>query len=158
MRLKVKDIREDGIYLRAENAKTAQSVIIPVIDRLKPIIREILAEAKNPEDYLFTAEQKPGPTQVGGTQYFSKRFDRCRQYMNEVHGSNFTHEHTLYAIRHTFIKDLYLHFKENMTRDQAEFRTMQITRHRTVTALRAYIRDYSLDKLEDWGEAFSIEY
>ena len=158
LRLKVKDIREDGIYLRAENAKTAQSVIIPVIDRLKPIIREILAEAKNPEDHLFTAEQKPGPKQVGGTQYFSKRFDLCRQYMNEEHGANFTHEHTLYAMRHTFIKDLYLHFKENMTRDQAEFRTMQITRHRTVSALRAYIRDYSMDKLEDWGKAYSIEY
>ena len=139
-------------------AKTAKSVIIPIIDRLRPIIDEMLSQSENSEDYLFTANQKPGSKQVGGTQYFSKRFDKCREFMNEKYNCNFTHDHSLYAMRHTFIKDLYLHFKETMTRDQAEYRTMQITRHETVSALRSYIRDYSIDVLEDWGAAYSIDY
>lgn len=158
LRLKVKDIQSNGILLSAKNAKTAKSVIIPIIDRLRPVLDEMIQQSNSPEDFLFSAEQKPSSRQVGGTQYFSKRFDKCREYMNEKHGCSFTHEHTLYAMRHTFIKDLYLHFKNTMTRDQAEFRTMQITRHQTTSALRAYIRDYSIDTLEDWGEAYSIDY
>ena len=158
MRLQVKDIRGHEIYLKASDAKTDTSEVIPIIDRLKPIVDQLVSEASGPEDYLFTTRQKPGRKQVYSTWYFSKRFQKCKDYMNATHGSNFTEDNTLYALRHTFIRDIYLHFKQTMSKEQAEFATMKITRHKTLEALRAYIRDYSIDLPEDWSDAYSIQY
>ncbi len=45
-----------------------------------------------------------------------------------------------------------------MTKEQAEFATMPITRHKTLEALRAYIRDYSIELPDDWSDSYSIQY
>ncbi len=158
LRLQVKDIRGNEIYLKASDAKTDTSEVIPIIDKLKPIVDKLISEAKSPDDYLFTTKKRPGKIQVYGTGFFSKRFQHCKTFMNEEHDCNFTDDNTLYAMRHTFIKDIYLHFKKTMTKEQAEFATMKITRHKSLTALRSYIRDYSIDIPDDWSAAYSIEY
>ena len=158
LRLQVKDIRGNEIYLKASDAKTDTSEVIPIIDRLKPIVDKLVSEASSPEDYLFTSKKRPGKTQVYSTWFFSKRFQRCKAYMNAEHDCNFTDDNTLYAMRHTFIKDIYLHFKKTMNKEQAEFATMKITRHKSLTSLRSYIRDYSIDIPEDWSKAYSIDY
>ncbi len=158
MRLKVKNIKGNEIYFNAEDAKTATSEVIPIIDRLRPIVQQLISEASSPEDYLFTTSQKPGPKQVYSTWYFSKRFQKCKEYMNSEHNCGFTDDNTLYAMRHTFIRDIYLHFRKTMTKEQAEFATMPITRHKTLEALRAYIRDYSIELPDDWSDSYSIKY
>jgi integrase len=158
LRLQAKDIRGNEIYLKASDAKTDKSEVIPIIDKLKPIVEKLIRQAKSPDDYLFTTNQMPGRKQVYSTWFFSKRFKRCKDFMNAEHDSNFTDDNTLYAMRHTFIKDIYLHFKQTMSKEQAEFATMKITRHKSLSALRAYIRDYSIDIPEDWSAAYSIEY
>ena len=78
--------------------------------------------------------------------------------MNAEHKCGFTDDNTLYAMRHTFIRDIYLHFRKTMSKEQAEFATMPITRHKTLEALRAYIRDYSIELPEDWSDTYSIKY
>ncbi len=158
IRLQVKDVSPNAIHLKGTKAKTKVTETIPVIGKLKPVVERLLSQATEPEHYLFSAKQEPGLKPIGGSQYFSKRFARCKDYMNEVHQAGFTKDHTLYALRHTFIRDIYLHFKQTMTREEAEYRTMQITRHKTVSALRAYIRDFSIDLPQDWSSAYSLEY
>jgi integrase len=156
--LKVGDIKDDHIYLRGTKAKTRSLEVVPIISLLKPAVDKLVATAINQNHYLFSPSKKPGPKPVGGTQYFSKRFGRCKAELSRQFGLNFNQNHTLYAMRHTFIRNIYQHYLRSMTQHEAEFKTMLITRHRTVDALRKYIRDFRIHLPGDWSAAYSLEF
>ncbi len=158
LRLKVKDIREDKIFLSGGQAKTGYSEVIPIIDLLKPAVEVLLQGAPNKDHYLFSTLHRPGPQPIGGTQYFSKRFGRCKEELNDLHQLGFSENHTLYALRHTFIRNIYEHFLQTMTQTEAEFKTMMITTHKTIDALRKYIRDYRIHLPGDWSGAYSLDF
>ena len=162
VRLQVMDITRDRKYilLRASKGKTGTTQRIPVISQLAPVVDHLLDYNPKPMDYLFTRRERPGPVSDLNTMYFSNRFRTVKSRVAESHGYHFTVDHELYGIRHTFIQDIYRHLRQDlkMTKVEAEYKMMPITRHRTIDALRKYIRDYDLDLPEDWGGMYSIEY
>jgi len=160
LKLKGKHINmEEGlITLPAAHAKRGSTEIIPVIDRLKDTL-SILKSGANSEDYLFGRDGVPGPNPIYSSELFSERWSKKHKpAINELHGLNLNNEHTLYAMRHTFIQDIYRGLREKMTRQEAEFKIQPITRHKSIESLRKYIRDYSFEVASDWSENYNLDF
>lgn len=155
--LKVNDIDLENRYilLKPEKAKRKQFEKIPIIEKLLPVIED-RCKGKKGADYLFNDPKDPA-IPVHGTTYFSKRFKTIKKHLN-AKGANLTVNHDIYAMRHTFIQDLYHTLRKSMTVAEAEYTIMPITRHKSPEALRKYIRDYSLELPEDWSGLYSLTF
>jgi integrase len=142
------DLNDRFILLSSQAAKRNQFEKIPIIEKLMPTM-QALVKGKGPKDYLFN---EPGNFKrpVYGTGYFSKRFKTVKKHLNRK-GANLGRNHDIYSTRHTFIQDLYQSARQTLSQREAEFLIMPITRHKTVEALRKYIRDYHLELPKDWG-------
>lgn len=156
--LKVRDIdlTEGVIYLQKENSKVGAAKI-PIVEKLKDVLNEMLSGSENPDHYLFTQQGTPGRKKVRRSDFFSEQFIKAKEFLTKQ-GKLMTANHTLYALRHTFIQDIYYELRKTHTKAESEFILMTITRHKTVDALRKYIRDYSLELAEDWSDKYTIEY
>lgn len=152
------DMESDQILLNAKSAKRRQAEAITIISRLKPTVERLHDLCLTSNYYLFGKNGKPGPNPVYRSEFFSERWAKHKEILNKNHSLELGKEHTLYAMRHTFIQDIYRSMRKTMTKQEAEFKIQPITRHRTVEALRKYIRDYNLDIAGDWSEAYEIEF
>jgi hypothetical protein len=128
-----------------------------IIDRLLPLLESLMEVAK-PNDYLFGRKGIPNSKPVHGTDLFSKRWTAHKKQINKIHGLDLGANHTLYAMRHTFIQDLYRTLRKSCTKQEAEFKIQPITRHKTIDALRKYIRDYNFELAADWSENYSLNF
>ncbi|AEV31044.1 site-specific recombinase XerD [Owenweeksia hongkongensis DSM 17368] len=157
LQLKDIDLQNRVIKLRRESAKV-DAVTIPIIEPLFITLSEMFTENTPKHYYLFTLDEKPGPKRIAQTRYFSRRFNRWKEEMTEKNNRSFTQDHTLYGIRHTFIQNIFQELRKMMTKNEAEFKLMTITRHRTIDALRKYTRDYSMELAEDWSNKFTLRF
>jgi integrase len=151
------NLKERTIILEAAKAKRGKTEIVLIIDRLEPIISELLKEAK-PSDYLFGRKGSPNSKPIHGTDFFSKRWTSYKRQINKDHGLNLGPNHTLYAMRHTFIQDIYRTLRKTCTVQEAEFKIQPITRHKTIDALRKYIRDFNFELASDWSDSYSLDF
>jgi len=158
--LQAKDIDLDKslIRLKADKAKRRQTEIIPIIDRIRPTLEKLMVGCSTSEDYLFGNSRKPGLKPVHRSDAFSERWNRYKKQINRKTGLNLSADHTLYAMRHTFIQDIYYTLRKEYSQQEAEFKIQPITRHKTIDALRKYIRDYSIEVAEDWSSAYSLNF
>lgn len=154
------DLQNGLIRLNRKSAKRQSSEIAPIIERLKPVVQRLSAECSSGQYYLFGKTGKPGPKPYRRTDALSEKWNRHRPKINLLLNKDeqLSEKHTLYGMRHTFIQDMYRTLRQSKTREQAEFEIMQYTRHKTVEALRKYIRDYNMELPKDWGGLYSIKY
>ena len=151
------DLENRIIKLRKESAKV-DAATIPIIEPLLVTLKEMIPSDASPGHYLFTLENTPGPKPIAQTRFFSRRFNKWKDHMNEKHNRGFSDDHTLYGIRHTFIQNIFHELRQKMTKTEAEFQLMTITRHRTIEALRKYTRDYGMDIANDWSDKYTLKF
>lgn len=154
--LQVKNVHKGAITAYADHTKRGTTEVAIIIDRLQPLVQRLLSQASSPDDYLFTTKGQPGAHRIHRADYLSRRFKKLKTHYNQHHHPPLNHNHTLYGMRHTFIADLYQAFRQKMTKEQAEYALMPITRHRSLSALRKYIRDYSLELPADYSHFYSL--
>jgi integrase len=151
------NLKDRTIHLEAARAKRGKTEVIFIIDRLLPILQELGAQAKA-NDFLFTKKGVPGALGIDRTDFYSDKWNNYKKEINSLYGLDLGVNHTLYAMRHTFIQDIYRGLRTSCTRQEAEFKIQPITRHKTAEALRNYIRDFNLEIAADWSESYSLDF
>tara|TARA_R110002050_G_scaffold265465_2_gene406593 strand:- start:26834 stop:28114 length:1281 start_codon:yes stop_codon:yes gene_type:complete len=151
------NLKQRTILLKANKAKRGKTEIVFVIDRLLPALNEILEKAQ-PNDFLFSKNNGPGPQEMKHTDLFSRRWNKYRDIINDQYKLSLGPNHTLYAMRHTFIQDIYRTLRKTCTVQEAEFKIQPITRHKTIDALRKYIRDFNFELAADWSDNYSLDF
>ncbi|XLS30488.1 tyrosine-type recombinase/integrase [Flavobacteriaceae bacterium M23B6Z8] len=155
IRLQVKDIDLENKLLYVETKTETQSTV-RIIDTLIDDLKALELEKYKPTDFLFTPARKPGVyTAKEGNKvtFFSKQF---AEYRNEL---NFGMEHTIYSMRHTFAIDLYKNFiRKGKTDREAVLAMLPITRHKSETGLRNYLRNIGATVAKDYSDAYTLEF
>jgi integrase len=151
------NLKQRTILLKANKAKRGKTEIVYVIDRLMPALTDLLSQAQ-PSDFLFSKNNGPGPAEIERTDLYSQRWNKYRDMINDQYKLTLGPNHTLYAMRHTFIQDIYRTLRKSCTVQEAEFKIQPITRHKTIDALRKYIRDYNFELAADWSESYSLDF
>lgn len=144
-RLRVEDIhiKDRTLSVRAKN-KPVKIKIIPEI-----LLNDLPDLTKcSKKDFLFTPTG-PGPSETNEDDrrsYFGKRFKKVKDHFKL--GS----EYGLYSFRHTFISKLYNQLIKEKTPFEAESYLMEITGHKTIDALRKYLREIDAYRPEDYSK------
>lgn len=155
-RLKVKDIDLDNWTITIES-KTDTLEQVPVIMNLREIIEKLNLEKYNPNDYIFTPEEKPGTWETKRESYkvnfFSKRFKKVKEALK------LDFNKTIYAMRHTAAIDLYNYFlSQGLNEREIILKMLPITRHSNESGLRNYLRKVNAFKVEDYSDKFSMDF
>ncbi len=158
IQLQVKDInlREDTIYLRAGKEKTQVSHTVRIVDRLRPVIERLIGECSGADDYLFRNVRYNTPVQR--TDYFARKFTTCKSELEKLKGYEFTPQHELYGVRHTFARDLYRSFRKTMKKNEALEALRPLMRHISIETTNKYVRDFSLELPDEWDHHYSIDF
>ncbi|MEM6687528.1 MAG: site-specific integrase, partial [Bacteroidota bacterium] len=153
-RLQVKDIdlKAKRLYVRS---KTSPLAIVPIIGELENVIRKMNLENYAPDDYLITKYEHPAKWDIdenNRTNHFSIKFRKVKKALN------LGKDYTLYSTRHTAATNLYNHLlSQDNSEEEALMKLMQITRHKSKTGLRNYLREIGATLPKDYGAMYSIE-
>ncbi len=150
------DLNRKVIYLNAKELKGKKSAVMRIIDRLMPFVADKVEQCEHDSWYLFGIENKPSAQRIASTEFFSNRFNTCKDELNKQ-GFNFTSNHKMYSARHTFARDVYNGLRRTMTKQEATYELMLLMRHASPKVTADYIRDYSFEVAKDWGENYSLE-
>jgi len=156
VRIKVGDINcEKGII--HVKTKTGEE-IIPIINSLKPLIKEMGLENYNKDDLAFTNLGVPYAWDLETREesrsiFFKKRFRKIKKHFN------LGPEYGLYSFRHTFAKMLYNKFlTDGLTDLQAKHKLMTITRHKSLSSLNKYLRGIGAFVPDDYSDDFTFNF
>lgn len=155
LRLRVKNIDTKRWKLTVDTKTGVQT--IPVTRLLRPVLERFDLENCSPDDFLFTPNLKPGPwptkQEKHKVDWFSKRFRKAKKAL----GLDF--DHTAYAMKHTAAVNLYEYFiNEGCNDKEAILKMMPITRHKSETALRNYLRSVNAFAVEDFSDKLSMDF
>jgi len=154
-RLKVKDIDLEAKRLFV-GSKTAPLAVVPIIGDLENVIRKMKLENYSPDDYLITRLEKPFNWDIdesNKTKHFATKFRAVKKALN------LNNEYTLYSIRHTVATNIYNHLlADGKSEEGALMQLMQITRHKSKSGLRNYLREIGVTLPKDYSQMYSIEF
>ena len=156
VRLRVGDIdmKKNVIY---SNTKTGKQ-IIPIIEKLKPILQNFELDKHQPDDILFTNLGVPYGWDLSATDesryiYFKEHFYKVKQSLG------LGREYGLYSFRHTFAKMLYnKYLADGLTDLQAKQKLMTITRHKSISSLNKYLRNIGAFVPKDYSDDFTFDF
>jgi integrase len=160
-RLTVQDIDLSGNKLRVKT-KTESTANVRIIPQLKEQLQLLNLQKYNPNDFIITRTGIPGPwiykrtgtvaTETTRTSVMSKRFKKVKEHLK------FSDEYGIYSIRHTFALDLYGSFiNEGCTSIEAELKMLPITRHKSISGLRNYLRGIGALIPKDYSNNITIK-
>lgn len=155
VRLKIKDIDlvNDFFYVQS---KTEARATVRIIPQLKQELEKRELSNYDPEDFLFTDTNTPGKwetTEKQRTDHYSFRFRPVKKKFD------LGKEYGIYSFRHTFAVDLYNSFiKKGCTTVEAELKMLPITRHKSLSGLRNYLRDVGAMLPKDYGKDYTIDF
>lgn len=144
LRIEDIDVKDNKLYLKAKNQKVKIKIIPEILFNKLPDLSQI-----DKSHYLFT------PDTIGGTwdasegsrrDYFTKRFKKVKDLFN------LSNEYTMYSYRHTHVSKLYRKILKTKTPFEAKSTLMQITGHKSMKALEAYLREIDAVFPEDYSK------
>jgi len=162
VRLKVGDIDVEGRSLTVQT-KTEARATVRIVPQLVDDLKEMKLSEYSKTDFLFTPEGSPGSwinTRTGKptaentrTKEFSDRFADVKKHFG------FGSDHGIYSFRHSFAIDLYNAFiNGGATSVEAELKMLPITRHKSLSGLRNYLRDVGALMPKDYGKNFTLDF
>ena len=143
--------------------KTETRATVRIVPQLANDIKAMQLHKFKKTDYILTPGNTPGswlnqrngnPTAENTrTKEFSDRFTKVKDHFN------FGSEYGIYSFRHSFVIDLYNSFvNAGATTIEAEMRMLPITRHKSLTGLRKYLRDVGALMPKDYGKNFTLDF
>jgi integrase len=155
VRLTVADVDLTNARLSVKT-KTETRATVRIIPQLAEEIQKMQLQNFSKNDFVLTASGIPGkwPAKENTrTKEFSDRFTKVKDHFG------FGSEYGIYSIRHSFALDLYNSFiTEGLTSVEAEFKLLTITRHKSVSGLRNYLRDVGALLPKDYGKNFTLDF
>lgn len=153
VRLTVGDIDLQNKVLTVKS-KTENRSTIKIIEDLVPTLEGMQLEKYKYNFHLFTPKQQPDywdSKETSKSDYFQKRFGEVKEHFG------FGVEYGIYSFRHTFVKNLYENFlKEGLSEREAQMKLMGITRHKSLSGLKNYLRDVGAALSEDYSDSYTI--
>ncbi|RRO19690.1 tyrosine-type recombinase/integrase [Flavobacteriaceae bacterium 14752] len=152
-RIKVGDVhlKDNLLYVKTKTQKVSH---VFIINALKEVIKSRLYLNAKPDHYLMTLNKKAGAWNVGETtktKHFSDAFKVVKKKFN------FGDDYSIYSFRHSFALDIYKSFiDEGLTETEAQLKMLPITRHKSLSGLRNYLRDIGSMLPKDYGHRYSI--
>ena len=155
VRLTVGDIDLKNNRLSVKT-KTETRATVRIIPQLAEEILKMQLEKYNKTDFVLTALDVPGSwtaKENTRTKIFSDRFTKVKDHFG------FGSEYGIYSIRHSFALDLYNSFiADGLTTVEAEFKLLTITRHKSVSGLRNYLRDVGAMLPKDYSKNITLDF
>lgn len=162
VRLTVGDVDLKNFRLSVKT-KTEARATVRVVPQLEEELQKMQLHNYLKTDFLLTAAGAPGkwlnqrtgePTAENTrTKEFSDRFTKVKDHFN------FGSEYGIYSIRHSFAVDLYNSFiNDGATTIEAEMKMLPITRHKSLSGLRNYLRDVGALMPKDYGKNFTLDF
>lgn len=106
--------------------------------------------------YLFTPDGNPGPWRASvkrKVDFFGGRFKKSKVKLGIPSQKN------SYSLRHNAAIDLFTSFiEQGMGEKEAIYALLKITRHKSESALRNYLRDIGAILPKDWSEHYNISF
>lgn len=147
------DLKENRLYV---GTKTESQAIVPIIKELAVVIQKMKIQGYKATDYLITKTETPGEWDIkeaSKTDHFSTRFAKLKKALD------FGNEYTLYSFRHSAAIHLYKHLlKEKGSEEAALSYLMSITRHKSKSGLRNYLREIGAFLPDDYSDMYTIEF
>jgi len=148
------DLEKNLIYSETKTGKA----IIPVIEKLRPILQKKQLQNYGKDDILFTNLGVPYGWDLSATEesryiFFKEKFFDVKKHFN------LGPEYGLYSFRHTFAKMLYNKFlADGLTDLQAKHKLMTITRHKSISSLNKYLRGIGAFVPDDYSDDFTFDF
>ena len=146
-RIRIKDInlKNNTIQFKAKNSPLKTKIIPKILVKELPDISKI-----DKDFFLFTPDKIGGKwdaTENNRRDNFSKRFKTVVKDHFKL-----GKDYGLYSFRHTFITKLYRELVKKSSPFHAKSTLMQITGHKSMTALEKYLRDIDTELPEDYSD------
>ena len=155
VRIQVKHINMENRTISIETKREKISRIL-MVDKLYTMLKEWNIENLPKEYYVFTPNGIPGKWDVSvktKVDYFGGLFKKARKTLS------IPDEKNSYSLRHNAAIDLFTSFVEQgMTEKESIYTLLQITRHKSESALRNYLRDIGAILPKDWSEHYNISF
>jgi len=162
VRLTVGDVDLTNARLSVKT-KTETRATVRVVPQLAEELQKMQLHNYNKTDFLLTPSGVPGnwanqrtgePTAENTrTKEFSDRFTEVKKHFG------FGAEYGIYSVRHSFAVDLYNSFiNAGATTIEAEMKMLPITRHKSLSGLRNYLRDVGALMPKDYGKNFTLDF
>ncbi|MEB8345884.1 tyrosine-type recombinase/integrase [Flavobacteriaceae bacterium KMM 6898] len=155
VRIRVKDIDMDKRLISIPTKSDTLSHILMIEPMYQFLLSKKLHRCKK-GDLLFTPSGKPGKwdsTEKGRVAYFSKKFLDVKDHFG------LDANKTTYSFRHNAAVDLFQSFIANGLSEQAAIgKLMNITRHKSESALRNYLRDIGAVVPKDWTDSYNMDF
>ena len=139
------DLEQRTFQYQAKNHPRKTKIIPEILFKELPDLSN-----KEKDMFLFTPNGIGGYWDTKETNrrgYFSNRFKKV------VKGHfDFKVEKTMYSLRHTYITKVYRKLEESYSPYEATNRLMQITGHKTRSALEKYLRDIDAALPKDYSD------
>lgn len=161
VRLTVGDVDLQNNRLTVKT-KTEARATVRIVPQLAKDIESMKTENYAKTNFLLTPSGTPGnwtnqrtgePTAENTrTKEFSDRFAKVKKHFG------FGEEYGIYSFRHSFAVDLYNSFiNAGATTIEAEMKMLPITRHKSLSGLRNYLRGVGALMPKDYGENFTLD-
>ncbi len=155
IRLKVGDINTENWILGVER-KNQSIGYSRVIEKLKPLLKEMNLDQEPKDHHLITKFDKPAVWETNKlsskVNYFSRRFRKILKKLK------FDPTYNLYSVRHTAILDLYSSLlNRGFNEQEIIFKLMPITGHKSQAGLKNYLRDIQAFIPADHSEIYTLE-
>lgn len=152
------DLQRNMLTVRT---KTETRATVRIVPQLAMELKKLNLGQYAKTDFLFTRDDVPGAwinartgkpaAENTRTKVFSDRFNDLKKHFG------WGDEYGIYSIRHSFAVDLYNSFiNSGLTSMEAELKMLPITRHKSISGLRNYLRDVGALLPKDYGKNFSI--
>jgi len=155
VRLTVADVDLTNARLSVKT-KTETRATVRIIPQLAEEIQKMQLQNFDKRNFLLTTSGVPGSwaaKENTRTKFFSDRFTKVKDHFG------FGSEYGIYSIRHSFALDLYNSFiAEGLTTVEAEFKLLTITRHKSVSGLRNYLRDVGAMLPKDYSKNITLDF
>ncbi len=148
VRLQIKNVDLENRLFYVET-KTDTRATVRIIDTLIKDLEGLKLHQYAKSDFLFTSSGTPGPysaKEANKVWYFGNEFRKYRDRLG------WDPEHTIYSMRHTFAIDLYKNFiNKGKTDREAVLAMLPITRHKSESGLRNYLRNIGATVAKDYS-------
>lgn len=136
--------------------KTEARATVRIVPQLADELKVMQLEKFDKTDFLITPGGSPSKWEVKEntrTKEFSDRFTKVKEHFG------FGPEYGIYSVRHSFAVDLYNSFiNAGATTIEAEMKMLPITRHKSISGLRNYLRDVGALMPKDYGKNFTLDF
>lgn len=153
-RLKVKDLRDQDFF--GVETKTEAISYRRIIEKLRPAIKLLNLEGAPEYCSAFSPEDKPMEWNVNlksKVDYFGKRFKPIKESMG------FGREYSIYSFRHSAIVNLYNGMvDEGMGEQEIIHKLMPITRHKSISGVKNYLRKHKQSIPPDHSDLYSLDF